>query len=429
MHMDTVPTSPVRSGATTTDPDELAAWLQLLEAPGVGAETARRLLAAFGMPAQILAQSHASLLRVVPDAVARALRAAPDARLQRLTAQTVAWVQQAGNYVVTLADAGYPARLLELPDPPALLYVKGRLELLAQPGLGMVGARNATVQGLRDASAFACALAEAGLVITSGLALGIDTAAHEGALQAAGGGTIAVIGTGADIVYPARNRALAHRIAENGVIVSEFTLGQSAVAHHFPRRNRIIAGLSLGVLVVEAALQSGSLITARLAGEYGREVFAMPGSIHSPQAKGCHQLIRQGAKLVESAQDILEELRLPMPPPQFSSVPSSLPSSVAASTLQAEAPTRQKAVPKPTPRRQRALEGTVQMVSGEQTDCRESAKPMVALLQVLGHAPSSLDALCASAGISAAEAVTCLLELELQGHVERLPGERFRRLA
>lgn len=381
----------------------MAAWLRLTETKGVGAETARRLLAAFGLPTQIFAQSHTALSQVVSDRIARALLAAPSDFFEAQLQRTLEWLDAPNNYLLTLADSAYPRRLLELSDPPTLLYVKGRLELLERPSLGMVGARTPTAQGIQDARRFAQALAEAGLTITSGLALGIDAAAHEGALDspaAQQAGTIAVIGTGADIVYPARNRALAHRIAEHGVILSEFPLGLPAIQHNFPRRNRIIAGLSVGVLVVEAAAQSGSLITARLAGEAGREVFAIPGSIHSPVSKGCHLLIKQGAKLVESAQDILEDLHLTTPTP---SRHAPLPPHTSAHVTHA----------KPAP--------------SHETNADEAQSPHI-LLQALGHAPCALEVLCARTGLTVAEVRAQLLELELLGQVAVLPGELYQAL-
>ena len=219
------------------------------------------------------------------------------------------WIDQPGNDLLTLADARYPAALLQIADPPLLLYVRGRVELLSHPALAIVGSRSATPAGTRDALAFAETLSNAGLTIVSGLALGIDTAAHRGGLAGASS-SIGVVGTGLDRVYPARNRHLAHQLAEDGVLVSEFPLGTPPFPSNFPRRNRVISGLCRGCLVVEAALRSGSLITARQSLEQGREVFAMPGSIHSSLSKGCHWLIKQGAKLVETAQDVLEELGL-----------------------------------------------------------------------------------------------------------------------
>jgi DNA processing protein len=284
---------------------ELAAWLKLSQISGLGNEHARRLLLTFGSPAAIFAAPLSSLQQHVRPVLANAIVNNVD--VDAFITQAASWLEDQANNIITLADAEYPQALLNIPDPPFLLYVKGRLDLLNRTSLAIVGSRNATTQGIRNAETFAQALSQDGLCIVSGMAQGIDTAAHVGGLRAQGS-SIAVVGTGLDRVYPTSNRELAHQLAENGVLISEFPLGMPPLAHNFPRRNRIISGLSLGCLVVEASMQSGSLITARMALEQGREVFAMPGSIHSPQAKGCHALIKQGAKLVENPADILEEL-------------------------------------------------------------------------------------------------------------------------
>jgi DNA processing protein len=362
--------------------DELADWLRLTETPGVGPATCRALLGAFGLPGAVFAATHEQLIEVVPRAVANALRRSMTATVADLIDRTRRWAHEPGNHVVTLGDPRYPPLLLETADPPTLLYVKGRVELLAKRTLAIVGSRNATAQGKIDAGRFAGALAANGYAVASGLALGIDAAAHEGALAAgeAAGSTIAVIGTGADIVYPSAHRALAHRIAERGALVSELPLGTSASAHQFPRRNRIIAGLSYGVLVIEAAARSGSLITARLAAEAGREVFAVPGSIHSPLSKGSHQLIRQGAKLVESIADVLEELGV--------------------------SPTAMPTAPPPA------------MVT-------ETADPILA---ALGFDPVLADDVALRCRIDSAGLATRLLDLELAGQIVRLPGGRVQRL-
>ena len=286
--------------------DELAAWLRLLLTPGIGRAGARQLLAAFGTPQAVFeassaARQHCLSQMIVTDELPAALPAAM-AALQ-------AWLGAAPRRDwIALGDARYPNALLQTADPPLLLYTQGDADLLNTPSLAIVGSRNPTPQGTENARAFADHLGRAGLTIVSGLALGIDGAAHSGAL-AAGAPTIAVVGTGLDRVYPRAHRELAHRIAERGLIISEFNLGTEPLAANFPQRNRIIAGLSLGTLVVEAALESGSLITAKQALEASREVFAIPGSIHSPQSRGCHALIKQGAKLVDDARDVLEELR------------------------------------------------------------------------------------------------------------------------
>jgi DNA processing protein len=282
---------------------EIESWLALSLTPGLGNESFRKLLVAFGEPRKILSARSAELTRLVPTKVARSIRSGAE---QAAIHATLKWLEDENNHLVTLADYDYPQLLLQIPDPPPLLYVKGRRELLNRPALAVVGSRNATSQGVANAESFE-ALSAAGLCIVSGLALGIDAAAHRGGLKSAAS-SIAVVGTGLDIVYPARNRELAHALAEKGALVSEFPLGTPATGNNFPRRNRIISGLCRGCLVVEAALSSGSLITARQALEQGREVFAVPGSIHSPLAKGCHALIKQGAILAENAQDILEEI-------------------------------------------------------------------------------------------------------------------------
>lgn len=358
---------------------ELAQWLRLERTAGVGPETARRLLSAFGLPGNIFSASLATLQEVVTERVARALLAPLSAEATALIERTLEWATHSGNHVLTVADSTYPQTLLNTADPPIVLYAKGRIELLGQVSVAVVGSRNATAQGVNNAEKFSEALSQAGLTVISGMALGIDTAAHEGGLRGAGS-TVAVIGTGADIVYPARNRSLAHRIAESGCIISEYPLGTPAIPSNFPRRNRLISGLSRGVLVVEAAAQSGSLITARMAGEQGRDVFAIPGSIHSPLAKGCHLLIKQGAKLVESAQDILEEITYRVP----------------ASTVPA---------PHTAPARSSPI------------------------LDAMGFDPVDLDTLAMRCEFDIAALHAELLTLELEGVVETLPGGVVRRLA
>lgn len=357
--------------------------MRLTETPRVGRQSARRLLAAFGSPQSVLAASTAARAQVVGPALAGALEAPPEHFQRRLDA-TFAWLDATGappRAIVPLGDPRYPRLLLETADPPLLLHLEGRAELLHAPTLAIVGSRHATAQGIENARAFAAHLSRAGITIVSGLALGIDTAAHHGALEGRGS-TVAVVGTGLDIVYPRRNNALAQRIANEGLLVSEHSLGSPPMAEHFPARNRVIAGLSRGTLVVEAALQSGSLITARLASEAGREVFAIPGSIHAPQSRGCHALIKQGAALVETADDILAELQIE-----------------AAGAASPEVPD----APGPA-----------------------DEDP---LLAALGHDPTTLDALVARTGWPPAELNARLLELELQGRVARLPGQLFQRIA
>ena len=284
--------------------EELAAWLDISLVPGLGPAQFRALLSAFGLPQNILRASREELGRVVSPPIASAILTRD--RKQSID-DALSWAGRPGQSILTLADANVPRQLLEISDPPPMLYVRGRAELLSAPALAVVGSRNATGQGKSNAEEFARAFSDAGLTIISGLALGIDAAAHRGGL-AGRGSTIAVMGTGVENIYPRTNAALGESIAENGALVTEFPLSMPPLAANFPRRNRLIAGLSRGVLVVEAALASGSQITARLAAEQGRDVFAIPGSIHSPQSRGCHALIKQGAKLVESARDVLEEM-------------------------------------------------------------------------------------------------------------------------
>lgn len=376
-----------------TATEDLAGWLRLMQTPGVGALTARHLLSAFGPPLQIFQSSHAALLRVVSATVASALLTEPDSETRDLIARTLEWAAQPGHDCLALDDPAYPQSLLDITDPPPLLYALGNAALLSAPRqLAMVGARTPTAQGERDAQAFAQAFSEAGVTIVSGFALGIDAAAHRGALAAThpqAGSTIAVLGTGCDRVYPPRHRELAHRVAERGLLLSEFALGTSPAKGNFPRRNRLISGLSRGVLVVEAATHSGSLITARLAGEQGREVFAMPGSIHNPLAHGCHRLIREGAKLVETAQDVLEEFGWDAPLTAAQPGPAE-PEDAAAALAEA---------------------------------------PECDILRALGFEIRDFDDLSARTGWPADRLNARLLDLELQGHVARLPGARFQRIA
>lgn len=295
---------------------ELYAWLRLSLEPNLNANTARLLLANFGLPPSIYEQSISTLSRYTDTSLATQMRSAPPETLEQHLQYSLQWAQVPDQHILCLADPHYPQALLQLPDPPLVLYAKGDLTQLQHSALAIVGSRSATPSGLENAYHFAHFLADQGWCIISGLATGIDTAAHQGALAAQQpNSTIAVLGTGMDLVYPARNRDLAHHIAARGLLLSEFPLQSKALPFHFVRRNRLVAALSHGVLVVEAALKSGSLTTARLATDIGREVFAVPGSIHSPLHKGCHQLIRQGAKLVESAEHILEELGHHIRPP------------------------------------------------------------------------------------------------------------------
>lgn len=404
--------------------DELNGWLRLTLTPGVGNTTARKLLSAFGLPKTVFEQPLSALLQVVSPAQAAALRGDPP-ELAELLNVTWDWLQASGQgaaqrHIVVLGDADYPASLLTMDDPPLMLYLLGAGCLMPNSAMAhasqaltainsiantwataltnsiaVVGSRNPTPQGAVNARLFAKALGQAGLTVVSGLALGVDGAAHEGALESVAPGaqrlaTIAVVGTGLDRVYPARHRDLAHRIAQHGLIISEYPLGTPPLTANFPKRNRLIAGLAQGTLVVEAALKSGSLITARLTVEQGKEVFAIPGSIHATQARGCHALIKQGAKLVESAQDVLEEMKL-------------TPALPFSNNLIADNPSSE---------RDEALFDT------------ESS-----LLHWLGYDPVGLDALQARCGLVTADLQAQLMTLEIDGQVARLPGGMFQRLA
>jgi len=355
---------------------EAWAWLHV---SGVPPRPLSDLLRAFGSAERVLAATPAQRRRHVPASAAALLDAAPDA--QRLAA-TLAWLSEPGHDLVAWDDPDYPPALLEISDPPPVFYCLGRRELLAAPAFAIVGSRNATPQGCADAEAFAAALSAAGFTIVSGLALGIDAAAHRGGLAHAGS-SIAVVGTGLDRVYPAGNRALAHELAARGLVISEFAPGTPPLRQNFPRRNRLVSGLARGVLVVEATLSSGSLITARLAGEQGREVFALPGSIHSPFSKGGHKLIREGAKLVETAQDVLDELGVAAPPLS----------------------------PPQTP-------GT-----REEPDAARGA-----VMQALGFDPAGVDTLAARTGLCAAAVVATLTALELDRRVTALAGGLWQRV-
>lgn len=290
---------------TTQDTNEATLWICLQQISGLGGQGICKLLSQFGSPENIFAASHQALNQVVSEAVSSLIKKGPNLEMAELGLQ---WLEKDNNHFITLADEHYPQALLEIPDPPPILYAKGDLSCLTIPAIAMVGSRNSSVQGEKNAEEFAYALSEQGFCIISGMALGIDGAAHRGALKNKNGKTIAVVGTGLDIVYPAKHRELAHKIVNQGLVISEFPIGTPSRPQNFPRRNRIISGLSLGCLVVEANTQSGSLITAKLAADQGREVFAIPGSIHSPMSKGCHKLIKQGAKLVDCIQDITNEL-------------------------------------------------------------------------------------------------------------------------
>ncbi|MBR8124022.1 DNA-processing protein DprA [Burkholderia multivorans] len=399
----------------------LRAWLRLAHAPSLPPAVLRALLDAFG--------SADALLRAPDDAIAaassptavRAVRASERADLDARTDAALAWLDVRGNAIVTLDDPAYPPRLRDLHDPPPLLYVKGRLDLLHARGIAVVGSRHATPQGLADAARFARALSDAGLTVVSGLALGIDAAAHQGALDGPSS-TIAVIATGADLVYPARHHALAHAIAAHGTIVSEWPLGTPARASHFPQRNRLIAALALGALVVEAAPRSGSLITARLANELGRDVFAMPGSIHAPLAQGCHALIRDGAKLTATPLDILEEYGLGEPPARgaHTSVEPTAGDARANVGVANLNDVTAAAAPPPATAPDAATPGAAH----ELPACPAEQ----AVLTALGYGPVTYEWLAERCGLPDDTLHRALLALELAGRVAPLPGGRYGRL-
>jgi len=379
---------------------ELGSWLRLTLTPGIGNAIARKLLLAFGLPQNVFQQSAAALRQVVSEAQATALCATP-VELTDLLELTWKWLEESGQgsaqrRIVVLGEPDYPASFLSIEDPPLMLYLLGAGKLTAGlvNSIAVVGSRNPTPQGASNARHFAKALGQAGLTVVSGLALGVDGAAHEGALESIEAGshrlaTVAVLGTGIDRVYPKSHLKLAHRITQNGLLMSEYPLGTPPLTANFPKRNRLIAGLGQGTLVVEAALKSGSLITARLTADQGKDVFAIPGSIHSPQARGCHALIKQGAKLVESAQDVLEELKI-----------ETRPATVAALIEEAED-------------------------SGDSESVFATER---GLLDLLGFDPVGLDALQARCGLDTANLQAKLMTLELAGRVARLPGGLFQQV-
>lgn len=349
-------------------------WLRLTLVPGVAPRVQRQLLSIFGGPQAVLAAPESALAAVAPPAAVAALARGPS---QPLVDRALRWLEQRSHHLIALGDPHYPQALLTIPDPPTAIYAKGRIEVLDAQAIAIVGSRNASAQGARDAHAFANALSCADLCIVSGMALGIDAAAHRGGL-AGPGSSIAVLGTGADLVYPRRNCELAEELAARGCLLSEFALGTEPAAGNFPRRNRLISGLSRGVLVVEAGKPSGSLVTARLALEQDRDVFAIPGSIHSPLSKGCNDLIKQGAKLVECANDILLELGLPP------------------------------------------------LTDNAAADVEDD--PPHPMLAAMGHAPASVDEIAQRTGMAAARVAAQLSRLEIEGRIAPLPGGLFQRL-
>jgi len=398
--------------------ESLKAWLRLSLTPGVGNITARALLLRFGLPEAVFEQSTSELQTIVSSAIGQQLRLIP-LGLEDALETTWEWLQTqadlgtakvAHKRLLTLADSDYPSSLMLTPDPPCLLYVLGQtqhLHLLSPPAhqapraIAVVGSRNPTPQGRLNAHDFAVHLAQAGLTVVSGLALGVDTAAHQGALK--GGSphhplhTVAVVGTGLDRVYPHQNHALALKIAAHGLLISEYPLNTPPLTSNFPQRNRLIAGLSQGCLVVEAAARSGSLITAKQALDLGKEVFAIPGSIHTTVSKGCHDLIKQGAKLVDCAQDILEELKdLPAVDWHTTSAPDLLnPPSALEPFLEKD----------------------------------QTGSSTLRVLDYLGQDPVGLDELQIRSGLSTSQLQAELFQLELNGALGRLQGGLYQKLS
>lgn len=362
---------------TSEENAEAALWICLQQISGLGGKAICKLLGQIGSPENIFAASHQNLNKVVSEAVTNLIKQGPNLEAVEIGLQ---WLEKDDNSLITLADAHYPQALLEIPDPPPILYAKGDLSCLSMPAIAMVGSRNASVQGEKNAEEFAYALSEQGFSIVSGMALGIDGAAHRGALKNKNGKTIAVVGTGLDIVYPAKHHELAHKIVEQGLVISEFAIGTPSRPQNFPRRNRIISGLSLGCLVVEANRQSGSLITAKCAAEQGREVFAIPGSIHSPMSKGCHELIKQGAKLVDCIKDITDEL---------------------------------------APHLRHLINQSVEKSFTTETN---------ALLNIMGFDPINMEALIALTNLTSEDLSATLELLELENEVASLPGGRYQRI-
>lgn len=369
-------------------PQDCVYWLRMHEIQGLGRQTTYQLLKAFGSAEAIFAASHANLRKVVSDDIANQIKAETVSDQIKITLE---WLAEPNNHLITLADEDYPRLLLETSDPPPILFAKGQLSCLQQPSIAIVGSRNPTAQGEKNAHDFAMLLAEFGFTIVSGLAIGIDAAAHRGAL-ASNGKTIAVVGTGLDIVYPAKHRELAHEIIKQGLLISEFSLGTPSLPQNFVQRNRVISGLSMGCLVVEASLQSDSLITAKFATEQDRDVFAIPGSIHSPQSKGCHQLIKQGAKLVDAVQDIVHELKSE----HFVSL--------------AAIPLKKNFIP------------------AKNTSPEEIPHADKALLDLMSFEPVTVEYLLQHSGLTSDTLSSILISLELDNKIASMPGGRYQRI-
>jgi DNA processing protein len=375
-------------------------WLNFLRAPGLSAAKRRAMFDTLGSIDAVIniTEPQARALRVSPESMAAFKRPA-----QRMIEADLAWLSAGQRSLIPTGDARYPELLARAPDAPVALFVDGSIERLALPTIAIVGSRGATKQGADFAQALAGAFSAAGLTVVSGLALGIDTSAHLGALVGPGS-TAAVLATGLDRMYPKQNFALAERIvAEGGVLITEMPLGTAPLPALFPQRNRIISGLSLGVVVVEASVQSGSLVTARFAGEQGREVFAVPGSIHNPMARGCHQLIRQGAKLVESAADVLSELAPMIQGDLF-----------ALNALLTPVKTKQS---------KRANQKAEVQIDNRPPIDLETTR----FLDLMGYDPVNIDRLVDLTGMNVAQLAGQLLHLEMDGFIEKLSGARYQR--
>jgi len=378
----------------TLSTEMLTAWLRLSMAPGLGPISAQRLLSHFSCPLAVEQCSPQQLAARVPKAICEGLLVARGAAVTLHIHQALKWALEPDQFILTPDQNDYPAQLQHTADAPMVLYAKGDLARLKQPALAIVGARNATADGLEHANDFACTLGRHGWCVVSGLAQGVDAAAHRGALKAGltGGGTIAVLGTGADVVYPRQHTELARRILNaHGLLLTEFPLSTPARPHHFPRRNRIVAGLSHGVLVVEAALKSGSLLTAKLAVEMNREVFAIPGSIVSPLSRGPHALIQEGAKLVERAEDILNELSA-FSPPAFTFTERSSPETLTTALS---------------------------------SDAASKVEPRSPVWDAIGYDPVTENTIQERTNMLPALLQCELLSLELNGDIERQPNGRI----
>ncbi len=377
--------------------EDIQAWLHLFKAPGLGVVKISSLLAEFEQASNVLKQKSFDKHHQIP---AKALRYIQQANTDDIATE-LSWLEKDNNYLLVFDDPLYPPQLKQIDDPPLLLFVKGQPEVLLLPQLAVVGSRHATRGGLENTQSFCSDLVNKGWVITSGLAAGIDSAAHQAAINE-NGQTVAVMGTGINQIYPAHNQALAKSIIKNGAVVSEFPINTPPNAHNFPRRNRIIAGLSLGTLVIEAAKKSGTLITARQAMEQGRPVMAIPGSIHNPLVKGCHLLIKQGAKLVESATDIEEELT-----PSITMLSNQIQQQLDQSS---------------------SIKKTVTVEKSNQNHTSGLSSTEQQVIDTMGFDPITFDDLVHETSLNSADLSAVMLALELSNWVEVLPGTRYQRL-